>query len=70
MLREALEAERSAAAADVASLRHSFEQESRAACSRAREEVERQFQKRLQEQAAQSDVLLAEKSSALEVRLD
>ncbi|CAL8466091.1 g5627 [Coccomyxa elongata] len=63
----ALEAERSATSADVASLRHSLEQESQAACSRVREEAEAQWQARLQEHAARSDALLAEKTSALKL---
>jgi hypothetical protein len=67
-LTEALEAERSAAAADVASLQHRLEQESAAACSHLRQEMESQWQARLQEHTVRSDALLAERSSALEVR--
>ncbi|KAK9902172.1 hypothetical protein WJX75_006865 [Coccomyxa subellipsoidea] len=65
-LTEALEAERSAAAADVASLQHRLEQESAAACSHLRQEMESQWQARLQEHTVRSDALLAERSSALE----
>ena len=67
-LRDALEAERLAALAHVASLQHRLEQESAAACSRVREEAESQWQTRLKEHAERSDALLAERSSALEVR--
>ena len=42
-------------------------QESLAACSRVCEEADARWQARLQEHAAQSDALLAEKCAALEV---